>query len=407
MLLSAKTVDKHITDMGITDIKRIGIGWSGIVYTGYYQHKNVAIKYTLSRIGRSRINKGNSSVMVNAHKHGITNINEIYIMTQLSHPNLMSAIKIFTRTDYKHLCGSVIIMKHASHNLTNYVMTSDAKIKLLYKLINVIHYLHTLNISHGDITPSNVLIIDNEPYLSDFGGCHFGSTNRINDIKSFGQLMLYVFIGINTYCTYYPITDKKYDDITRKLVSTVKDDTIKDLLKLTLIDCKYTLINQLLDHKVFSQFMIDTKISSLTASDNVPSLSDEVYKICKLHKSYKPHKLLRLLADHFEYRNDERKQLDNLIVIANYLYLGNKLLDKHEITLIVACFWIATKMIFYSRIPFNLISSCLKKAGLHSECNFKQFLKSCSGISSKSIINELNVSQAEAEIISRLKIFGK
>lgn len=386
MLLSQQTISKHVSDIGVTDVKRVGIGWSGIVYQGYYKGLPVAVKYTLSRIGQSHIN-ANSSIAVNIDTYGITNMNEIYVMTQINHSHIMSATKVFTYADYKYLCGSIIIMKYVPNTLTEYALKIpiDVKIKIIVKLIHAISYLHKHNITHGDIRSSNILIEDNEPFLTDFGASRIRSSDFGEDIKLFGQLMLYIFTGQNTYTILHQVNSRSldnYNTVTRKIISeigydNVSDGTndscsshnnaIRDLLESTLINCEYVSIDQLLTHKIFGSSQIDIKIKTF----------DIVSRECSL---------LKLLARVFEYQGDEKRLLPELITLSQQLYYANLQSQTDDTPLAIGCFWAAAKMVIYPRLPFKVISNCLSRLDISSK---------------------INVSQLEANIILRLKNSGR
>src|SRR5579871_2724768 len=236
MLILPQTIDSHIRDIGIKNARRLDFGWTGIIYSGTYLGDKVAIKYSLSRVGHTKLNS-NNAIKIDVPNQGIINYNEIYIMTQMKHNNLMSAMKVMTFKDNKLLCGSVIIMKYAPNSLMGYPVSN--KIGLIIKIASAIDYLHHNNISHRDINPSNILIMNDEPYLADFSNSRFDSDDHTIDIELFGQLILYVFLGTSTYLKLHVMkcsnSEKKYKEITLKLVSSIDDDILRDLLKSMLI----------------------------------------------------------------------------------------------------------------------------------------------------------------------------
>ena len=102
--------------------------------------------------------------------------NELKIMTQLNHPNLLKIISYFEDNE-----NIYIILPLASNGQWYNIIHKNKKQtkeeiikKYLYQTIEAIEYLHKNNIIHRDIKPENILIDDNDnAILSDFGIANF------------------------------------------------------------------------------------------------------------------------------------------------------------------------------------------------------------------------------------------
>lgn len=97
------------------------------------------------------------------------NSNELEIMKSLHHGNI---IYLYDYVDYNGF--TYLIFEYCQTDLYHLVETtqlSKAQItQFMYQILSAVQFIHSLNISHGDIKPSNILIDENGRIkLCDFG----------------------------------------------------------------------------------------------------------------------------------------------------------------------------------------------------------------------------------------------
>ena len=158
--------------------KQLGEGSFGVVY-------KVKMKNGSFVAGKFIVDDEN-------HVHSVR---EIDIMSRLSHPYLMESIGMM-RAD-KQSCSNllklkinskdvfVILMPLGSIDVFSYINKRKKRIdlhnrlKIAYKIALGINFLHKNNILHLDIKPDNILMVNDEPKISDFGlstFCEVGKT---------------------------------------------------------------------------------------------------------------------------------------------------------------------------------------------------------------------------------------
>ena len=139
----------------------IGKGGFCTVYKVLYKYTNKY--YALKIIDKNSVNS----------EEQIKNLsNELKIMTQLNHPNLLKLISYFEDNENIYIIlpllsnGQLYDIIHKNKKETKEEIIK----KYLYQTIEAIEYLHNNNIIHRDIKPENILIDDNDnAILSDFG----------------------------------------------------------------------------------------------------------------------------------------------------------------------------------------------------------------------------------------------
>jgi serine/threonine protein kinase len=67
-------------------------------------------------------------------------------------------------------------------SLKDYIVKADRDkiFEIIFELCDIIQFLHTNNITHRDIKPENILILNDNPVLSDFGLANFPKKKRIS-----------------------------------------------------------------------------------------------------------------------------------------------------------------------------------------------------------------------------------
>ena len=101
--------------------------------------------------------------------------NEVAVMHKLRHLHI--ATVLFYLKEEK--AYSIFMLPIADHNLSEFMSSCSQQdypaglTKYIYPwfgcLLDALDYAHRLKIKHQDIKPSNILIKNNQPYLSDFG----------------------------------------------------------------------------------------------------------------------------------------------------------------------------------------------------------------------------------------------
>jgi serine/threonine protein kinase len=140
----------------------LGKGGFGEVRRGTYKGQEVALKTICFSKDRTY-----STV-------GVCEPQEIDVLSRLQHPNLLHAIDVLTPDQCPYIPEDavVLVLPIASNNLDEYLgkaLTFRQRLFLAHQVISGLHYLHSQNIIHRDISDGNVLIMDDRAVLSDFG----------------------------------------------------------------------------------------------------------------------------------------------------------------------------------------------------------------------------------------------
>ena len=191
-----------------------------------------------------------SKIVTVSDYSGIMNLNEVDIMSKLRHPNLMESRGVKTILDddsNEGVIPSVIIfMDMAFCDLHVYIFEHNPLIseknKLLYDTVQGLSFMHSNDILHLDIKPSNVLIFKDcqgiTAKLTDFGNSiTVGSEGvcmssialttvtyrapelflqvpvhtKSSDIWSYGILVLFVITGKTTFSDIDNVRQEIYD----------------------------------------------------------------------------------------------------------------------------------------------------------------------------------------------------
>lgn len=167
-ILNIQIISKEINKTNLTikdfdyDIEKpIGKGGFCVVYKAIFkQTKKV---YALKIINKSMLNKEEDLKNIN---------NEVKIMNEISHPNLLKLVTYFEDENNIYiilpLCqnGQLFDLVHRPKKRIPSIIFK----KYLYQTIQAIKYLHSKKIVHRDIKPENILIDNNDnALLSDYG----------------------------------------------------------------------------------------------------------------------------------------------------------------------------------------------------------------------------------------------
>lgn len=92
-------------------------------------------------------------------------INDINILCQIHHPNIIQIINLCIGYD-----GSTMIAYPRGENILDYLTFNKDKIpQIFYELLCALNFLHEELIVHCDIKPENIMIINDHPVIIDFG----------------------------------------------------------------------------------------------------------------------------------------------------------------------------------------------------------------------------------------------
>lgn len=202
---------------GYTILKCVSIGTYGVTYL--VKHDSMEEEIVLKHIRKSR-NKEPKVI------HFFEN--EMNILSEIHHPHIPRFIQRFYVDDQPFYCMEYIegetlealIFQHG------YTFTLNQSLYILRKLVEVVSHLHSNNMIHRDIRLPNVLYINGNPYLIDFGQArdidnhsldvyetndHYNEDLRFSrtvrfesDYYLLGQLLLYLL-----YSSYQPEREEK------------------------------------------------------------------------------------------------------------------------------------------------------------------------------------------------------
>lgn len=188
--------------------------------------------------------------------------NEITILKNINHPNILNIIDVWYNKEKKEV---IFITPLYSYNLKNFIdryylyIKIHHKIKWIKQIINGILYLHLKNIIHRDLKPDNIFINSDtsDILIADFGlstkllnskskanSCigtpeymapelYSGDYDKSIDIYSFGMCLLYLFTNEHPYSecnNIMQIYKKVVNKIYPKSIEKIEDDRIKDII---------------------------------------------------------------------------------------------------------------------------------------------------------------------------------
>ena len=174
------------TRIGVYEIKSvISTDWSGILYRAWNEHLNaiVVIKEYLPEgyAFKAKFNK-DDSVYKNGLKEFLQLANQL---AEIKHPNIVSVLNVieFNGTAYlvMDFVNGMPLSKMDSHLFSS---INEELTKILKPLLNALQTIHSKNIVHGNINPSNIIIRDNnEPVLINFASANIALSEYCKQIE--------------------------------------------------------------------------------------------------------------------------------------------------------------------------------------------------------------------------------
>jgi len=137
---------------------KIGRGSSGVVYLGYHQQ-------TRDKVAIKRVDITNL-------KEKMTKLwNEIYIMKEMDHPNVIKLydVHLDIKNEYLYLIMEYCDGSDLSDYIDDYSIDLTQVHLYITQLRDGLKYLHSKKIVHRDLKPHNLLLKNGEIKIADFG----------------------------------------------------------------------------------------------------------------------------------------------------------------------------------------------------------------------------------------------
>lgn len=113
---------------------------------------------------------------------GFSNYLEAYILLHLKHPNLKEALAI----EIAENSLIKIVQSRATKDLSKLIgerkIKKERRLSYIKDIITGLFFLHSYNIIHGDLKPSNILIENEQAKLNDFSRSRFSNSRKTNQI---------------------------------------------------------------------------------------------------------------------------------------------------------------------------------------------------------------------------------
>ena len=185
-----------ISDSGYIDIENFSADWSDITLLQQRRQNTI---YTAKRYGKRYLLKGISSAYQSLTDIRLLQEKEFSFGISLSHSNIAET---YSLEDVQEL-GRCIVMEYVDGlTLAEWIKTSPSRAqreRVLAQLLEVLEYIHSLQLVHHDLKSSNVLITRNgqNVKLIDFGLSDTDSTSDSNDasidLQLFGNILALLF----------------------------------------------------------------------------------------------------------------------------------------------------------------------------------------------------------------------
>ncbi|ALV22380.1 protein kinase domain-containing protein [Carnobacterium antarcticum] len=153
----------------VTDLKSIGEGGNGLVYSGVLSGKEVALKFLTIIDSDTKLQRFKS---------------EYFNSMLIEHNNTIISYLDYDEIKIENSVVPVIIMKKYQMSLKRYrknlgrEISFKDTISLFYFLVDVLDDLHKQGVIHRDLKPENILVDEKGRfYIADFGIAHFTHEN--------------------------------------------------------------------------------------------------------------------------------------------------------------------------------------------------------------------------------------
>ena len=185
-----------ISDSGYIDIENFSSDWSDITLLQQRRQNTI---YTAKRYGKRYLLKAISPEYQSLTDICLLQEKEFSFGISLNHPNIADTYSL----EEVPALGRCIIMEYVDgFTLAEWLSTSPSRTqreRVLAQLLEVLEYIHSLQLVHHDLKSSNILITRNgqNVKLIDFGLSELDTTNPQNDlqhdIQKFGQIVQLLF----------------------------------------------------------------------------------------------------------------------------------------------------------------------------------------------------------------------
>ncbi|KAL0220454.1 hypothetical protein RCL1_000308 [Eukaryota sp. TZLM3-RCL] len=154
----AKIIPSSELSLPLTSEHKLGHGGFGSVYANLWLDSSVAVKIVdLSTTAKRRLRR------------------ELEFISRLNHPLI---IRVFGFVEFDNQVG--IVMEKADESLPFPSSLSVQTLKYAIDIINVVKFLHSKQVIHGDLKPQNILLVDGKIKLTDFGAARLDYTCSLN-----------------------------------------------------------------------------------------------------------------------------------------------------------------------------------------------------------------------------------
>ena len=177
-----------VSDSGYIDIENFSADWSDITLLQQRRQNTI---YTAKRYGKRYLLKGISPEYQSLTDICLLQEKEFSFGISLSHPNIAET---YSLEDVPEL-GRCIVMEYVDGmTLAEWLSTSPLRAqreRALTQLLEVLEYIHSLQLVHNDLKSSNILITRNgqNVKLIDFGLSNTDSTSDNNNSSTDIQLL--------------------------------------------------------------------------------------------------------------------------------------------------------------------------------------------------------------------------
>ena len=185
-----------ISDSSFIAPHTISTNWSDIVL---FQQRNHNMLYHAKRYGKYFVLKGLSANCQSITEYLLLQEKEFALGVSLNHPHIAETYSL----EEVEGCGRCIVMEYVDGiTLAEWLSTSPSRAqreRALTQLLEVLEYIHSLQLVHHDLKSSNILVTRNGQNIKliDFGLSDTDSTSDNNDtsidIQMFGNILGLLF----------------------------------------------------------------------------------------------------------------------------------------------------------------------------------------------------------------------